>query len=480
MRRFLCIIPLICLLITGCTGPGAEKNLPFSIINPDENPSSLDIPWQAVSVTEFARHTPPDDVVWPTSAGEWGQTGWLWDEPLVFDETPVENTRGNVQPVFFTATVPSTAPGEPSVQYDWTLFNNRIGSYSPDNQPPFGSLPLPIMEDSLIDIPGGSNQSTLAHHDILYFDTSGESELRFVNIDDSGPIGLPTINSIFCNGSPVDLGDASELSATDILFPMERDGSLFMLVRSYVDDNLSMPEGTTRIVPSWWSFNLLDINIFPPQDLSALHDLTFGATLTGFAQSKYHDIPQLFFLSGISPHDEKTYAFICSMGNALAIETDIRFTRYIPAVFYNDSLVVFSEPDDADPEVTALMLSGTSVDSLEVSVLWKSEVPLIFSISTTIPVVTEAGTIRPYIVCLNPIDRTLTVFDPLLGLVRSTGQIDISEWREGNPLPSFCVNFNADPEQPYIFIHDPAANELIELHLDARAPSEGSTIVPVE
>ncbi len=472
---------LLVFILTGCNPPVRRQPVVPPWIVRELTDKSIDVPYEAVSVRETARYTPPDSFIWPESFGIRGQTLISGNE----DEYHL-----------YTA---SLAKAEvPARAHDWNLSDNSVSHVILDPQPPENTWrPIPIQ--LYRETPG-----TETIPGFVYVSPNGESSIRAVSIDNSDPIPLPIIDRIFIINPWLDVDESDsnlnfliydvtqmELSATELLAASNGDyqGIVF---EKYIDWEVRIPDKPIRLVPGWVCIRFnFDRQIW----VTGLYEQvmkTFGAEFTGWYDN-------LFFFQGESPFDSNQYTYITDETNdgstVLAIppwspSSDIetpetlKITGYIPAVRWNSENVFFAEygaGDNQSAYYVAISMAIEDLEQSEPSVIWHAEVPNMFSISTVI----YSGTIesdeqRPYIVCLNPLTGELTVFDPLLGSIRNQTIIELSDFQEGGSLASFCANFERDTVQPVVFIHDPNANEIIQLELEFSEPGTGINIRPLD
>ncbi len=490
MRRFSYMLSvLLCILIVGCPAPQSDTQdkPPWTVIELNTTPQPLDVPYQAVTVNEIARYTPPDNITWPAAIDFRGQTAWKWNETEI----------GLFAAEIITSEEDDTESRTTQL-YKWTLSNDDINTVSVSRTPSGNAwlpVPVPISAQSrrFFNVAG-----------FAFVIGGGESTTRSISMGENEAIGLEIINDIwfyrFNATSPHKISTNSdfsqgfyELAMNHVYAPLERNRANCLVFQDYRDQHIPMPDGVMKITKNYACVNLDNLWVMPLE--KAIRD-TYGAEFTGF--TLFEGIPPNFFFSGVSPFDNSYYIYVSNNSYTIAIPIEgilkddgqddivmpVKVTGYIPAVQYAGTMIVFAEHHNDDDEstlISAIQFETGNIKNItgQPSVIWSSEVPNIFSVATVIPVGENADTARPYTVCLNPLTGELTVFDPLLGSIRHQSIIELAEWHAGDNLASFCVNFDPDPTRPIVFIHDPNANEIIELELQISEPTRGN-IVPIE
>jgi len=470
-------ILILILSLCGCDLSGhradqsdQDRRNPTSVNN---SPEPLDIPHELVRVSEIGRYQPTDEVSWPAGNAGLTRTVWAWDSPAVTGTTGIEVP----EPVLYTATSPSTGTDEmtstAACEYLWGLDYGSVIVTEIENQPVPDAVPVPAVltddTDESID------------YMTYYIDTSGESEIRKVSIDDQEPVGLPIINSVTTDGIPIYLSEGyEEVSASGIILPADRMIVPAILSTEHRDDGVALPDGGVNLYERWSIIGFGWDRV--RTDSSLVNEITRGADINGFLKVSDDPTSFLFFLSDIPPGVSRPVTYISNGREVMSFDGEHRITGYVPSVRYHDDLLVFAESGPDGSLIAAYKLTGDLelVEDIVVTKIWEAEVPRIFSISTTVPVRSETGDIRPYIVCLDVLDTILTVFDPLTGSIRYQEPIDITPWADGNPLPDFCVCGNPDPTRPIALIHDPAANEIIQLQLQTSETVHGGGIEVLE
>jgi len=426
---------------------------------------SVDVPYEAVTVREVARHKPPDGVTWPAALDFRGQTAWLWDgdDPVLY-----------ASPYAAPGSVKDSEETGAAFAYVWSLRKTTIERRALANTPAETSWPaIPYPEAAV------SESAVSDDIDFACINPTGQSATHFLTIDDGEPVGVPIVDSISSSSLPERDMAQHELAAGVFFSPMERIGAPSLVFLTYIDLPVDMPNGITRLATNW-----MRIGLQTPEDPLSLGPAvaaTFGAELSGFMGD-----PAVYFFRGRSPFDNQELTFVSNLTSTVAIRpwedptmTDglsgpLRTSDFIPAVEWAGEHVVFAELGERSGDsfyAVAIRLDLADLERIEPEVIWASEVPDIFELATVVSVGTNG---RPYIVCLDPVGGGITVFDPLLGSIRYQGTIDLAAGDSMMHTAAFCVNFDPDPARPTLFIHDPNANEIIELAIETRAPVDMS------
>ncbi len=486
MRRLWFALLVMILLVPGCPpSSGGSGKLPWSVI--ELGPvSPLDVPSQAVTIREIGRYSPPDGSLWPAPLDYRGQTVWLWGSdgnPMLIAARPLP-------------TQPEQGDQLPPQFMVWTPATGRLESLSFMCEPPADSWPpIPVFAQR------GESGVPYGNIDFAFVSAGGESTTRGASIDKGEPRGLPVIDSILVCGT--DIPDASkptearevrtgdrELSAENMLAPLDRNGAQSLVFRNFLHVTVDMPDKSMRLIPGWRRIDLDGAT--GPTSLYPALEMTYGAELTGFLDS-----PPVYFLTGKSPFESRSLTFVTDLEKVAAIAPwrrpdqpdsaplPLKVTGYVPAVRWGtgNETVVFAEHGERagnSTYIVATMLDPSDIPGLRPEIVWAADVPNMFAVATVVPVGPDR---RPYIVCLNPLSGEITVFDPLLGAIRHQGKIRLAAWEAGADLASFCLNFEPDPARPVVFVHDPVANEMIELRIEATESAGGSRgggIVPLD
>ena len=468
-RNFVLAIVFL-ISVAGCTPPPDDpqpESAPWTIVDLNTDPQPLDLPYEAVTVTEVARYTPPDDLEWPSSVGYMGQTVWTLrnGRPHLYACSLVENI------------IDEDSGGEeiiPATLYRWDIGENDLEEYILDPPPP---------DDSMLPIPLGVRMATPSGFSERFswavLSAEGDSSTRAISIEDDEPVPLPIIDSISYYG-PDGKGFIAndidkrtyELSPTNIFVPADRLGAPVFIAENYRDYFLEMPDGVTSLATNFAKFDLVsnDIKSFDEEI-----ERTLGAELTGFTRN-----PEQFFFVGESPFDGVAYTYINSDCCVKAIppvtfpdfgdgeSIPMRITGYLPGVIYQDRHLVFAEFEPNDTEnkdrtrIVALGFQYPDPWDSDPVIVWQQDVPNIFGVCTIVRV---GDTGRPYILTLDPTNGDIKIFDPLLGSIRYEGHIELAGWEDGMSIAGFALKFIPDPSMPVAYIHDPNANEIIELKI---------------
>lgn len=479
-------ILLILILPVSCNPPppGEEEPLPpWTTVAMSSRPQPFDLPYEAVAVHQTARYTPPDGKIWPAGIGYTGQTMWGIQDGVT---------------KLYACTIPERTTGDegeeniilvPETLYHWNLSENEIDEYPLDPPPPDTSwLPIPTALKSRT--PSGFTEI----YSFAIISAGDESATRAVTIEESDPINLKIIDSISYYGldgklrltNEIDL-DNFELSSTNIIVPSDRLGAPVLAVENYYDYFLRMPDGVTRLATNRATIDLINNEIIPFDEAI---DETFGADLIGFSKD-----PGILFFTGESPYDGEEYAFVKSTCcvkaiPALNLSSDIeeepqllRITGYMPSVKYEDSAIVFAEygentiDESETTHIAALRFENADPLGDDPYIIWHADVPNIFAVCTVIYVGNPA---RPYLLTLDPTNGDLRIFDPLMGSIRYETNIEIAEFRSGMDLAGFALTHFPSPYHPIAFIHDPNANEIIEIRLEILEDIPGRGIVAID
>ena len=439
----------------------------------------MSLPSEPVTVTESARYTPPDGKIWPVAIGYTGQTMWGVER----EKTTLYSCANSMRMIG-----DENYRSVPTSVYQWDIDENFIEEFPLDPPPPDSSwMQIPLA------VKTRTSSGFLEQYWFGILSQGGVSSTRAVTIEDSEPIDLPLIDSVsyYDTGGRLVLRnnidqDHFELSTTDIFVPCDRMGASVLVFKNYLDYLLKMPDGVTRIAINWTRLDLINNQIAP---FGEEIDLTLGAELTGFSKD-----PGMYFFVGESPFDGKDYTYIkgtCCVKTLPAVDlTDdgidnplaLRITGYIPSARYQNSIIMFAEYGDNGNEsetthVAALRFNSSDPLADDPYIVWHGDVPNIFGVSTVIYAGTGA---RPYILTLDPTTGDITVFDPLLGSIRYEGNIEIAQWRSGMNLAGFVLTYFPTPYFPIAYIHDPNANEIIELRLDVVVDNSVHGTVAIE
>jgi len=189
MDRFRISLLILFFTVTGCY-PHAGRHqfeLPWTVrVLTDK---SIDLPYEAVSVMETGRYTPPDGFTWPESFGVRGQTvvGLKEDGLHLYSASLADEDN-------------------PARAMDWNLSENSIDPIVLDPQPPENTWnPIPFRLDR--ESPG-----TETIPGFVYVSPNGESTIRAVSIDDGDPLPLAIIDRIFIIDPWFDLDETVKTS----------------------------------------------------------------------------------------------------------------------------------------------------------------------------------------------------------------------------------------------------------------------------
>jgi len=514
MTRTFPTLLLLSLIIFSCkpTTPPIPEH-PWIDLPINFTPKPFDIPYQSISVIEIARFTPPDGFVWPAAEGESGRT------IILNKKDPVTG-----QPIYRALWLgKKSAEAETLSLFVWDLEQNTLEIIEQDI-PSLGGSPMRFL--SVAPKYGPANKEEPYINAVTLY-TGGESSISKVTVDDEKPIGLPIVTGAGLDKLKFGSEEKSkhfflylsayELSPEDMR--VQNNGGFFepvFVFQSYIDQPVEMPDGVTRLVPGLCSLSYKDLYELELASLDRALDDTYGSELTGF--QFYHRLFYCFFKS-TGMDERNNFIFIrnqfnenipvcaISFGNNentddSVVDTEFELIDYFPMVDYLEREIIFGQreiPDNPDKVLLAAMNINTTElyfgRSEELDVLWQTEIPKIFSHTEYFEIRDEAeiSKDRPYIACLDQKTGELTIFDPLLGSIRSQTVVDLSQATESGILPSFCRDtweWNVvrddgtgeiveDYRPPVsLFIHDPNSNEIIQLEIETRE-LYGPSIVPL-
>ncbi|MCX6646676.1 MAG: hypothetical protein NTY09_10000 [bacterium] len=471
-------------LTSSCATPPPESKEaapPWTDVPMTNIAQPMDLRYEPITVIESSRYTPPDGKVWPAAVGYTGQTMWGVDGSKIslYACANSNHVTGENEDEDYVIV--------PTSIYQWDLTENIIGEYPLDPSPPDKSwMPIPLAVRNL------TQAGVLERYSFAVVSAGSASSTRGVTIEDSGPMDLPIIDSVSYYGVDGKLMFKNEiertrfeLSSTNIFVPCDRLGAPVLVAENYLDYFLRMPDGVTRIATNWAKLDLIGNEIVPFGDEI---DMTLGAELTGFSNN-----PGIYFFAGVSPYDGKEYTFYkgtCCVKAFQAVDltddaTDnplsLRITGYIPSVRFGESVIVFAEyGEDVEgsetTHIAAVRFNKADPLADDPYIVWHADVPKIFGVCT---VLYAGEPSRPYILTLDPTNGDIKVFDPLLGSIRYEGNIEIAQWHDGMNLAEFAVTLFPSPFYPVAYIHDPNANEIIELRLGASENGLGGGIEEV-
>ncbi|HDS30368.1 MAG TPA: hypothetical protein ENN67_04915 [Firmicutes bacterium] len=469
MRILICIMPLM-ILLTACPSPkdNGTVDKAFEIPEPMElSELPMNIPSLAVNISIAGRFKPLGNNVWPESLDYERRTYWGYD---------------GESPILFCASAGAWVFPEsdefrpfrrPSNTFIWeraydsiTSSEIYIGTINEINQP----------------ITFGYPENETVRY--LFVGTGGESATRSVSIDGEEPSPVATIDHLWITDAvgiliheitpPSDM----ELYAGGVYTSINRfdtNSAVFMNLNKI---EVAAPDDVVRLVDSWV---LLEIETGQLKKLDSLVEKTHGAVFNGFL-----DPPGWFFFS------DNSGSYVLDLtGNIISFpkwqrddkpEVPPRIlvaSSYIPSVQHENSRVVFFDlkPRSGDAAyIVAIKFDGDKLVESDPQVIWSGEVPSIFGISTAITSM-QGG--RPFIVCIDPLTGEITAFDALLGSISFEGRIELADWQPGGPVVSFCQYLQPWERNPILLLHDPNANEIIQLDFNARTPGTDRTIRPV-
>jgi hypothetical protein len=435
---------VICLCLVACKP--AATGIP--VIQP--RAAKMDLPVQAVSIHEVARYFPAQGHTWPIAEGEDKNT--LWEQG----------------PILHAAISGTT--------YSWDLSIGTFDSF-PMNPPP------PETSTEPIPIAGGPALYAVVSN-------GGESHTLAFNVNGSSPTAAAIVDGLWIydqNGGLVNrVGiDASQhelLSGTEML-PLQGFTTDRILLRDARTIPISVSKDVTRLAQTWAQVAVRSSDIMSLDDMVSL---SRASTLTGFDENT-----SWYFFINDSPPGGQPLTYICSDSGAISLVAwrrpdrpddpakPLNITGYVPLVRYGQSTFVFADQGKIEPSnryIVALKLDGTQLAQSNPTIIWESEVPDIFTES--IPVADPSG--RPYILCLHPYTGNLTVFDPLLGAIRAEAVIYLAPAIPGEPHAKFCIPATGPQQGLEALIHDPNANQMIQIRFDLREPGASHEITPVE
>ncbi len=477
---------IVCLIVVwGCAGPEAEK--PWIEIQLQTD--SIDAPYQAVELTEVARHQPPDNMEWPEGAYPIGGTVWRWSDG---------------QPVLTAVDMQMILPFEEAELTEgwtwdadlvtWRMREDSLARQELARGLPQRTLPaIPML--ALFSI--GSRHFEEIHFALMDFE--GVSQTREYEMESGEAVKPHVITAVRLYDpttfipdvlpTPIEVNvEEQELNPHVFMASMDRRGAPNLVFETFSMCEFEVSGEVTRLAKNWVRLNFGAGIAIDSESLCPAVEATGGAELTA-----YQDYPEIYFFSGSLPDEstqcifitnvETTYALtgLTSTDNPEAPGTPLKVTDRIPAVWWAGDLIVFaqSERSSADTiQVAAIKLHiPYFLDEIEFSVIWEAEMPDIFGNSIVVPVEPDR---RPYIVCLDPLTGDTAIFDPLLGSIRCQGRIEYHNPDADRQFASLCVNLDPDPERPILFVHDPGSNEIIELRLDVSEALQGVRIEPIE
>jgi hypothetical protein len=458
----------IFILLVSCNPHGKQQIFPLELVQ-----RSMDVSPMAVSVREVARYSPPDGRIWPTEKDVTATTICIGNrlEALAVSTGEVDGITGQSDSGVWASC-------------SWNLSTNDYKSVPLDPQPPEGVYEAFISSDwhYLID-PGGRSQS-------FQISTAGE----IFNAPIIKQFYIYSFNKSLVKTIPVDTS-AYELLPDTMMLAMDSNLSNISAVIFKDAQRVPIKAGeVTKLVENWLRLDLRTNTLEPVVD-----GLVNGNPAVPTSHISYYG--RWLFLAGQTSDgneceyavDEYNSVFYVLPNYTMPGSSDnavnpIKITDILPEVEYQNSLFVFADFGEAAPGkkyIVALRIVDGALDKrlvvgqenkprYEFNVIWASEIPDIFS--ERIVVIGQNN--RPYILALDTLHGNLTVFDPLLGSIQAQTRIS---YQSQVVLYSakFCI-----PENPsagdHIFIHDPNANQIIELALEFSEPGSSRHITPLE
>jgi len=498
MRNPAYILIILVIILSGCTTEvDSEPDVPNTpeVISPATQ--FLDLDYEIIAVSETRRFSPPGDVRW--LANWWIGTNMAW-------------TRDSEDYNFFAIEAGGRlreALGMPVYDPEDDLYEADLVTWNPDTgeieleryEPPldrhggwvpflawWGPSDLPFK--SIFTVPGAPSKVSS-----YYVDPESEAYggREYVPHPIFERINIYSGNLLV---SELDLAEKELSSApTSILFPLNTRDNCAMVLESLVDIDIEQKDGTMKLVPEYYYIGNINGGYF---SMEYLAHKTGGAELTGFTVA-----PDVFFFEGESPDDTGLRIYIGYEEEMITldlseIESGIEITEYspydplridgrIPAVSYGDNTIVFATTEVESHfkiYTAAIMIDRNPHEGTEPVVLWKSELPNIFKVpSSMLTVNLDSGTgERPYIVTLEPRSGEFAIFDPLTGSIRHQSVIELEDWHTHGHFASIIAEMKSAEHSPGssqpIFIHDPNANEIIQLEISI-GDSEGPSITPL-
>jgi len=517
MTRSFPTLLLLSLIICSCkpaTPPTPEHRWIDLTIN--STPKPFDIGYQSISVSEIARFTPPDGFIWPAAEGESGRT-------IILNKKDPATGQPHYRALWLGKEI---AEAETLSLFVWDLKQNTLEIIEQDI-PTSGDTAMTFL--SVVPSRNLFGEDGPSIYAVTLY-TGGESSVSKVTVDDEKPIGLPIVTGAGLDKLKFGSTDKAErffldLSAYELSledFHIQNNGWIFaptFIFQSYIDREVKMPDGVTRLVPGLYSLSIkIDLTELELDPLDRALDETYGAEFIGF---QYYYRRFYCFFKGIAPYEANNYIFIrgqlnenipvrrISFANTentveSTVSTEFELIDYLPMFDYMGREVIFGEREiPANPD--KVLLTALNIATREflynkrsegLDVIWQSEIPKIFSHTESFEISDEADESkdRPYIACLDQITGELTIFDPLLGSIRNQSMVDLSQAMESGMLPSFSRDtwkwnvvlddktgdYVLDYRPPIsLFIHDPNSNELIQLEISTKE-TEGPSIRPLE
>jgi hypothetical protein len=431
----------------------------------------------AVSVTEAARYKPPDGQIWPSENSPTAVTSFSLDSNgyslSAFGITSVAAGEGVDQPG--------------SSEWDafsWNLSTNIVDSIPLNPQPAQNSI------DAYV-------SGYMGHQHVL-IDASAASQS--FQISTAGEmIGAPIIRKfmIYDAGGQLlrDLEvDASqyELLPGSLLKPLEGNYFNFYLFFKNAIRTPVAAGSVTRLVEPWTSVQVQEWKI------TNHHWIIYNnpTELTGYTLDH-----NLFFLSGKAVDgspcsyaaflEEKAFQLpnFEIPGSSDDQAKPLIIDDYLPLVEYDNCFYVYADLGQTSPGkryVVGLqfeipvnsgpIIPDKSRENLtNPHIIWASEIPDIFQERM---VMTTGPDNRPFILALDRLRGTITVFDPLLGAIQSQTRIPFMSPTIMLPA-SFCQPLDSLLQRRAL-IHDPNANEIIELAIEFREPGSNVGVRPLD
>ncbi len=478
MRAWILLLPLL-ILITGCPQPDEPEQSAKPV---ELTRQSLELDALGVSITEIARHSPPEGLVWPHALDYERRTLWNYSDssPVLYTASAGEWIAPEDE-----SEVPIRGPAK---TYIWNLGDGSVSVTDISHELP-AEINQPITVQSPMDL------YPVIH---VFSGSGGESPTQSVSIDDEEPVPIAIVDGFWSFNPQGEILYESavstaqhELYAGSVFTSLDGIDSWCLVYRELNKQAILVSEGDdetqslTRLVDTWSYYDTTRGRLVL---LANIVEKTGAARLDGFL-----DDPAWFFFSSDREYDEGPATYVVQGPRDMLvlapfrisddpgeIPAALRVTGYIPPVSYEDSHIVFFDlavQEGNSTYIVAVKFDGENILDSNPSIIWSAEVPPIFGVST---VVYPEPTGRPYIVCLDPFTGDLTAFGPLTGAIRFQANIELADWHLGSPLASFCHYIDSRSMDSTILIHDPGANEIIEFEISTSSIGSPGAVTPLE
>lgn len=243
----------------------------------------------------------------------------------------------------------------------------------------------------------------------------------------------------------------------------------------------------THLIERWAEFDVTTGELYPLDDFIRRAN---GGNLTGYSQLNNW----YFFYDKLSDPDNPATIIIAGRSTVKLPpyqnpdisnnqKQALNVTNDIPFVTFNNSSIFLCNQAKTKEGifVVALRMENGEIQKSKPTIIWEQALPEIFK--ETI-VVKDPEDNRPYIVCLDSQKGDITVFDPLLGIIRAQSKVQLGkQTHPPKPGAHFCIPESSlihpatDIDNPpgKVLIHDPRGEELILVGLSFRNPRTSSS-----